>query len=409
MNVSQEMNDTIIKQFFKMVLRKEFCDETINVLHIESNSNLTKGTNFLSDFFKVRISYTIPSKNDKKIPIQIADIVMKSEPISGIQLTMVRDQGLFICELTMLKEVLPKIEKLVQKQLGPKLWYGSPEFRILVMENLSERGFFMKDRQKGLPMEHCLLVIEQLAKLHAGSVALYEKEPKLIESFKNGGILSANCPASFMRMSEVSLLNVSKAIRGWTEKYARIANKLDKLVKTFRDRCTNIYKYDTNEFCVLNHGDCWINNIMFKENDNGKLSDVLMVDYQMSVYSSPAIDLHYFLSICPQIEIKFENDDFLLNSYLKILTNTMISIGCATKAPTMEKLKAALHKRRICAVFAGVILNLRMMADAKDTEDFVVLLEKLQGETKMDVFKNPDTVILAQKMIPIMDQRGYFD
>lgn len=87
----------------------------------------------------------------------------------------------------------------------------------------------------------------------------------------------------------------------------------------------------------------------------------------------------------------------------------MISIGCATKAPTMEKLKADLHKRRIFAVFAGVILNLRMMADAKDTEDFVVLLEKLQGETKVDVFKNPDTVILAQKMIPIMDQRGYFD
>lgn len=175
MNVSQEMNDTIVKQFFKMVLRKEFCDETINVLHIESNSNLTKGTNFLSEFFKMRISYTILSKNDKKISRQIADIVMKSEPISGIQLTMVRDQGLFICELTMLKEVLPKIEKLVQKQLGPKLWYGSPEFRILVMENLSERGFVMKDRQKGLSMEHCLLVIEQLAKLHAGSVALYEK------------------------------------------------------------------------------------------------------------------------------------------------------------------------------------------------------------------------------------------
>lgn len=174
MNVSQEMTDTIIKQFFKMVLRKEFCDETINVLHIE-NSNLVKGTNFLSDFFKVRISYTILSKIDKKISIQIADIVVKSEPISGIQLTMVRDQGLFICELTMLKEVLPKIEKLVQKQLGPKLWYGSPEFRILVMENLSERGFIMKDRQKGLPMEHCLLVIEQLAKLHASSVALHEK------------------------------------------------------------------------------------------------------------------------------------------------------------------------------------------------------------------------------------------
>lgn len=129
----------------------------------------------------------------------------------------------------------------------------------------------------------------------------------------------------------------------------------------------------------------------------------------MSVYSSPAIDLHYFLNICPQIELKFESDDFLLNSYLKTLTDTMISLDCATKALTMEKLKAALHEKRIYAVFAGIILSLRMMADSKETEDFADVLEKLQGETKMDVFKNADTVMLAQKMIPIMDQRGYFD
>lgn len=48
------------------------------------------------------------------------------------------------------------------------------------------------------------------------------------------------------------------------------------------------------------------------------------------------------------------------------------------------------------------------MADSKDTEDLADLL-KFQGETKMDVFKNANTVILAQKMIPIMDEKAYFD
>lgn len=175
MNVLQSMNEIIVKEFFTMILRKKFNDETINILYIKDNSNLVKGTNYFSEFFKVKIVYTILSKIDKNLSIQIANIVIKSEPKSGMQLTMVREQGMFIRELTMLKETLPKIEKLVHKQLGPKLWYGSPECKILVMENLSERGFVMKDRQKGLPMEHCLLVIEQLAKLHAGSVALHEK------------------------------------------------------------------------------------------------------------------------------------------------------------------------------------------------------------------------------------------
>lgn len=102
----------------------------------------------------------------------------------------------------------------------------------------------------------------------------------------------------------------------------------------------------------------------------------------MSVYSSPAIDLHYFLNICPQMELKFENDDFLLSSYLKALTDTMISLDCATKALTMKKLKATLHKKRIYAVFAGIILGLRMIANSKDTKDFGGRVREVAGRNK---------------------------
>ena len=87
----------------------------------------------------------------------------------------------------------------------------------------------------------------------------------------------------------------------------------------------------------------------------------------------------------------------------------MKNIACKRKPPTMEQLKEALHKRRIYAVFSGVVLYLRMMGSKEDTEDFEELLTKLLGETKMDVFRNPDAVKLARKMIPIMNERGYFD
>ncbi|XP_072743864.1 uncharacterized protein [Anoplolepis gracilipes] len=40
----------------------------------------------------------------------------------------------------------------------------------------------------------------------------------------------------------------------------------------------------------------------------------------------------------------------------------------------------------------GIIHDLEMMADAKNTEDFVDVSEKLQGKTKMDVFKNLDAL-----------------
>lgn len=100
----------------------------------------------------------------------------------------------------------------------------------------------------------------------------------MIEFFKSGGILSATCLPSYIRLSETSLENVSKAIQCWSDRnYSQVSSKLNKLVRTFRERCAEIYKYELDEFCVLNHGDCWINNIMFREDDNGKPCDVVMV------------------------------------------------------------------------------------------------------------------------------------
>lgn len=129
----------------------------------------------------------------------------------------------------------------------------------------------------------------------------------------------------------------------------------------------------------------------------------------MAVYTSPVIDLLYFLNICPEFDVKYDNDDDFLKLYLHTLEETMKNIACKRKPPTMEQLKEALHKRRIYAVFSGVVLYLRMMGSKEDTEDFEELLTKLLGETKMDVFRNPDAVKLARKMIPIMNERGYFD
>lgn len=39
-------------------------------------------------------------------------------------------------------------------------------------------------------------------------------------------------------------------------------------------------------FTVLNHGDDWINNLMFKFNENGEATEVKLLDYQMSYWVS---------------------------------------------------------------------------------------------------------------------------
>ncbi|CAK9795946.1 hypothetical protein ANTQUA_LOCUS559 [Anthophora quadrimaculata] len=390
-------------------LRKKLSVENVRVLESVYNCISEKGLNFLSDIFQAVIRYEIISNNGQIKSEGSANVIIKIEPLNETARGIVHQQELFTTELKFLRDVLPRIKELLSCQLGPHLLCDSSNPRALVMENLKERGFIMKDRQKGLSLEHCRLAIERIAKLHAGSVAVFEKDPELIEFFKNGGIVSTRCAKSYTNMMEIGLRQVGEKVQKWSDKEcASAAGKIIKLAKTIVPRCTDVYNYDFDEFCVLNHGDCWINNIMFLENEKGQPVDLLLVDYQMAVYTSPVIDLLYFLNICPEYDIKYDKDDYFLKVYLNTLKQTMRSIGCKRKPPTMEELKMAIHKRRIYAVFSGVFLYLRMMVNKEDIEDFSKLGEST-CESKMDVFKNPDAVKLAHKMIPIMNERGYFD
>ncbi|XP_017893376.1 uncharacterized protein LOC108632987 [Ceratina calcarata] len=405
-------NTKLDMQVFERALRKQLLNKNVIVLKVTENSLSEKGLNFLSDLYKVDVRYKIVTKNNNEIAEseKTSSMFIKVEPSNKLSKDMCQQQSFCLTEMRILRDVLPQIEELVGCQFGPKLYYSLENPTVLIMENLLERGFFMKDRQKGLPFEHCRLVVERIAKLHAGSVAFFEKDPKLIESFKDGGITTIKCPRSYFRLMEVSLLRIADQVRKWSNgEYSAAADKLLKLEKTIAERCMDVYNYDEDEFCVLNHGDCWTNNEMFVENENGEPTDFLLVDYQMAVYSSPAIDLIYFLNICPEFEIKYDNDDYFLTHYLNTLSDTMKSIGCKKKPPTMEELKKAIDKRRIYTVFSGIILCLRMIANKEDTEDFNEVFGQLSGETKINVFKNPDAIKLAQKMIPIMNERGYLD
>lgn len=169
------------------VVRKQISNERIKILGISNRFLSDKGVNFLSDLLEVSIRYTVIPKNDSKKSERSVDVIIKLEPTNGA-LFLVCQQDLFLTELKVLRDVIPKVEELIGLQIGPMLLYGCENPHILVMEHLCRRKFIMKDRQKGLSFEYCRLLIEKLAKLHAGSVAVFEKVNKrdvYVENFVN--------------------------------------------------------------------------------------------------------------------------------------------------------------------------------------------------------------------------------
>lgn len=77
-------------------------------------------------------------------------------------------------------------------------------------------------------------------------------------------------------------------------------------------------KYD-----LITHGDCWNNNVMFRHDSQGKVTDVKLLDFQMSRHVSPAIDFHYFVYSSPKSSVIDENYDDLVNAYHSTFVDTL--------------------------------------------------------------------------------------
>jgi hypothetical protein len=65
--------------------------------------------------------------------------------------------------------------------LFPKCIYACKTF--LVLEDLSAAGFGMGERRDGLDVEHCLLVMRSLARLHAASAVLHQQDPGSMKEY----------------------------------------------------------------------------------------------------------------------------------------------------------------------------------------------------------------------------------
>jgi hypothetical protein len=47
-----------------------------------------------------------------------------------------------------------------------------------VVQDLSAEGFKMAERRHGLDLPHCLLVMRKLARFHAASIVLHDRDPE---------------------------------------------------------------------------------------------------------------------------------------------------------------------------------------------------------------------------------------
>lgn len=104
---------------------------------------------------------------------------------------------------------------------------------------------------------------------------------------------------------------------------------------------------------------------MFKHNSSNKPEDILLLDYQLSCFGSPALDLHYFFVTVAHKYIDKEYDNFVY-FYHKELVKNLKNLGYLKKIPTLREFHIDMLKTGVYACNTMIAILTVVLLDQRD-------------------------------------------
>lgn len=298
------------------------CQSECDVLSFEILPGLSPGDNFCSVVYITKVLYKRRGVDQN---IHEQTFFIKTPLENGLLIDMVKEGKFIEKEFLMYDKCLPMMESLVGKLDIVSKHYPSQQKYTLVLENLSDEGYKMHDKIKQFDFDHSAIIMKSLATFHASSVALYKKNPTLVETVGESLLYSEKSTGScsFVRQK---LKNFSNFVENW-EGYERFGDLSRQFKESFWDRTVSVYTRRQN-MNVLNHGDAWTNNMLFKYDIDGKVEKIKLIDFQMAVYASIGIDLQYITWTSIQPSVRENRLTELHSIYLETLNSCLEKNGC---------------------------------------------------------------------------------
>jgi hypothetical protein len=180
---------------------------------------------------------------------------------------------------------------------GAKYLYsceGQPA-NAIVLEDLKKQGFTMAERTFGLDMNHCLLVVRNLARFHALSLVLHERNPDIFKPFTRT-IFCGEMRNTIETFFTSILRKLAKEVKTWPNSCEKLADKIDSIADKAVDYWIEAVTTDDEDFNVLIHGDLWVNNILFRYSEvTGKVQDLRFVTNDHFVSTQRYLRIQKFL------------------------------------------------------------------------------------------------------------------
>ncbi|CAG9561481.1 unnamed protein product [Danaus chrysippus] len=190
--------------------------------------------------------------------------------------------------------------------------YGTND-EAIILENVSKQGFKTMERMDIMTKDFAELSIKQLAKFHGLSLALewYDRDyfNEKVKTIKQSFIYDDYWNEFVKRMYDLSTSKLELKIKKRTDEF--FLNSLQKYPKYM-----NGINSDIKCLC---HGDYKMNNVLFREAE-GKITEVIPIDYQQIYYGCPVIDLIYFIYAASDRSFRKQHLNYLKDVYFGSLT-----------------------------------------------------------------------------------------
>ncbi|XP_015189352.1 PREDICTED: uncharacterized protein LOC107073277 [Polistes dominula] len=395
-------------KFWENILRKAKNNNSIRVIDIFSKLATAKGDNYSSDMFRVLVEFAY-KQDDREVMSKASFIVKVAPSADTLRRKLIEQSMVFETEMSVMENLLRKMNELVGPAhiLGAQVFYIKKEYPgFLVLEDLAPLGFRMAEREDGLDLPHCLCAMRGLARFHASSLAICEKEPSQ-KTLYSKGIFYIERSSDLTSFFTLGTKSLAGQVKKWPN-FEKYGEKIDKISDKIFYETSKAIKCRDDEFNVINHGDFWVNNMMFRYNDEGKPINHIFVDFQMCVYASPAVDLQYFLNTSTNNEVYENYKDKLIEEYYNTLCNTMRQLDCKTLPPSMEELRKSIKEREVVAMISSFTVLPYVMVNKNEVKDLDEIFTT-DGNYDNFAYKNDRYHKVISKRILYYDQLGLLD
>ena len=267
--------------------------------------------------------------------VQSLKFIVKRFPELQIQQDMVKELGAFDQEIGFFQHCLPFLLKQNANIPVVRCFDSNFHGKILYMEDLREQSYVCLI--KSVPelkddvvlLQHFKVMMEALAKLHSASCGInwLQKFPPLFQCdpmFEGVGaelfkiVYKQSLDVTIVPIAEMSHVGNEQLLKNirWlaSDEFFSLVQKLSK-----EDPAT------TNVLC---HGDCWVNNMMFKLDATTKQPlDVKLIDFQICRYAPPTRDLLFCLNASASTAFRKEHELQILKIYYEAFAKSCSALG----------------------------------------------------------------------------------